>query len=142
MLSDTLKSNCNSYNTVLNFFIIFFLDKDLFIYRKSERRQEEKKCTIPLCYIHAHIVMKLKIILNAFVNTFKIVYTYDGSMQSHRNLRSSIIQAWFLYMSTTYVDFPSVQFTLDMGVLVTLQSRSFSKPVHENHEKYSNQVRM
>lgn len=92
MLSDTLKSNCNSYNTVLNFLLIFFfLDKDLFIYRKSERIQEEKKCTKPLCYIHAHVVMKLKIILNAFVNTFKIVYTYDGSMQSHRNLRSSII---------------------------------------------------
>lgn len=92
MLSDTLKSNCNSYNTVLKFYY-FFLggDKDLFIYRKSERRQEEKKCTIPLCYIYAHIVMKLKIISNAFVNTFKIVYTYDGSMQSHRNLRSSII---------------------------------------------------
>lgn len=28
------------------------------------------------------------------------------------------------------------------GVLVTLQSRSFSNPVHENHEKFSNQVSM
>lgn len=42
MLSDTLKSNCNSYNTVLNFFIIFFWTK-ICLFTGSQKEDRKRK---------------------------------------------------------------------------------------------------
>lgn len=55
MLSDTLKSNCNSYNTVLNFFIIFFFGQR-FVYLQEVRKKtgREKVHKTPLLYSCAY----------------------------------------------------------------------------------------
>lgn len=55
MLSDTLKSNCNSYNTVLNFLLFFFFGQR-FVYLLEVRKKtgREKVHDTPLLYLCAY----------------------------------------------------------------------------------------